>query len=62
MKAQFLGPVTVAGFRCWQKCHGDIRLYVVFMAKPAIGPAPYLCVVDDYGTLQPTANWPSYGR
>jgi hypothetical protein len=37
----------------WQKAHGfGWRYYVVFMVKPFQGPRPYLCVVDDYGTLQ----------
>lgn len=48
---QILGPVCVAGKRAWQKCLADTRFYVVFMVKPAVGPAPYLAVVDDYGTL-----------
>ena len=50
-----LGPVCVHRMIAWQKCHADARYYVVFMVKPAIGPKPYLTVVDDYGTLQRVA-------
>ena len=47
-----LGPVCTHRMIAWQKCHMDVRYYVVFMVKPAFGPKPYLTVVDDYGTLQ----------
>lgn len=55
-----LGPVCVHRFVAWQKCLADARFYVVFMVKPAIGPQPYLSVVDDYGTLIPI-NPRNYG-
>lgn len=51
MTMQTLGAVATCGFVAWQKCHADARFYVVFMVKPAIGPRPYLAVVDDYGSL-----------
>lgn len=49
---QTLGAVCAHRMVAWQKCLADDRFYVVFMVKPAIGRAPYLAVVDDYGTLR----------
>lgn len=51
MTMQDTGRHCSAGFHIWQVCLADPRYYVAFMIKPAIGPAPYLCVVDDYGNL-----------
>lgn len=51
MRMHELGPVSTCGMRAWQKCLVDVRYYVMFMVKPAIGPKPRLAVVDDYGNL-----------
>lgn len=45
------GRICTFRFTAWQRCLKDSRYYVVFMVKPAVGPKPFLAVVDDYGTL-----------
>lgn len=51
MQELFNGAICSFRFTAWQRCLKDARYYVVFMIKPAVGPKPFLAVVDDYGNL-----------
>lgn len=45
------GNVFAYGYTAVQKANHDRRYYVVFPVKPSGRFKPFLCIVDDYGTL-----------